>query len=75
MNLSNAKKLIFEKVGIPFHFVYKGSRNQIEEFDGIISKCFPSIFLILTTNNTVKSFSYNDYIVKNLKIFSCSQIS
>ena len=70
MNLSAAKKSILEKIGNRYHFVYRGSRNQIEEFDGTIVKCFPSIFLIQLDDGSCKSFSYNDFIIKNIKIQS-----
>ena len=70
MNLNFARKMITEKMDIPLHFLYKGPRNQIEEFDGCIIKCFPAVFVILTKDNIVKTFSYNDFIIKNLKIFS-----
>ena len=70
MNLSTVKKSIMEMLGNHYHFVYRGSRNQVEEFDGIILKCFPSIFLIQLDDGTCKSFSYNDFIIKNIKIQS-----
>lgn len=52
------------------HFKYNGSRNQIEEFDGVIENTYDSIFTIkLCGNNTLKSFSYNDVINKSLEFF------
>ena len=57
MNLERVKKIVRSYIGKKYRFIYKGSRNQIEEFDGIIVKCFPSIFLIETNNGTFKSFS------------------
>lgn len=70
MNLDSVKKYIYEQKGISHVFLYKGTRNQTEEFLGTIIKCFPSIFIIITNNNVIKSFSYNDFIIKNLKILS-----
>ncbi len=66
MNLDTARRKIKSMCGLPLHFVYKGSRNQLEEFDGVIVQCFPSVFIIHVNNNTIKSFSYNDYIMKNI---------
>lgn len=68
MNLDTAKRLIKERLNIPSKFIYRGIRNQIEEFEGEIIECYPSIFLVKTSNNLIKSFSYNDFIIKNIKI-------
>ena len=73
MNLSRVREMIKEKMNLPCSFVYRGPRNQVEEFDGRIIQCFPSIFVILTTDNVIKSFTYSDYIIKNIKIISCKQ--
>ncbi len=70
MNLNTVREMIREKMNIPCSFVYKGPRNQVEEFDGTIVRCFPSIFVVLTTENVTKSFTYNDFIIKNIKIIS-----
>ena len=71
MNLDTAREIIKDKMNISFSFVYKGPRNQIEKFNGKIVKCFPSVFVIVTEENVTKTFSYNDFIIKNLKIISC----
>ena len=68
MNLDRAKTMIREKVGKHFKFIYKGTRNQIEEFEGIITRCYPSIFIIETDDHIIKSFTYSDFIIKNIKI-------
>ena len=68
MNLDTVRKSINDKIGKRYHFIYKGSRNQVEEFDGIITKCFSSVFLIELDDGSYKSFSYNDFIIKNIKI-------
>lgn len=53
---------------IKHKFLYKGSRNQNEEFIGVITKMFPAIFIIELSNKTVKSFCYSDLLIGNLKI-------
>ena len=68
MNLDTAKNKINEKVGLHLKFIYKGARNQIEEFEGKIVKCYPHIFMIETDEHIVKTFNYNDFIIKNIKI-------
>jgi uncharacterized protein Veg len=68
MNLDIAKNKVKEKMGIHLKFIYRGARNQIEEFEGKIINCYPSIFIIETDDHFIKSFTYNDFIIKNIKI-------
>lgn len=68
MNLDIIKSKVKEKKGLRLKFIYKGARNQIEEFEGIITKCYENIFIIETDNHIIKSFTYNDYIIRNIKI-------
>ncbi|MBR5370536.1 MAG: hypothetical protein IK137_04465 [Bacilli bacterium] len=68
MNLDIAKNKIKEKLGIHMKFVYKGARNQIEEFEGKIVRCYPHIFIIETDDCIIKSFTYNDFIIRNIKL-------
>lgn len=68
MNLDIVKSKIKEKVGLRLKFIYRGTRNQIEEFEGKIIKCYPHIFIIETDENIIKSFTYSDFIIRNIKI-------
>ena len=68
MNLDAAKNKIKSYLGNNYKFIYKGARNQIEEFNGKIVKCYPSIFIIETDNHIIKSFTYNDFIIRNIII-------
>lgn len=70
MNKSTIKKSIEDIRGKIIHFKYNGSRNQIEEFDGIIENMYNAVFTIKNINNNeLKSFTYNDIINKSLQIF------
>ena len=70
MNKSIVKEKIKSIKGQKIHFKYNGSRNQIEEFDGIIDNTYNSVFIIrLTENQSIKSFSYNDIINESLQFF------
>ena len=69
MNLNKIRDIIKTYMGKEHKFIYKGTRNQIEEFTGTITNCFPSIFIIETTSG-IKSFSYNDFIIKSIKIIN-----
>ena len=56
--------------GKEIHFKYNGSRNQIEEFDGVVENTYNSIFTIKLSNSAeIKSFSYNDIINQSLQFF------
>lgn len=68
MNINVAKRFVLENMKIKHKFLYKGSRNQNEEFIGVITKMFPAIFIIELSNKTVKSFCYSDLLIGNLKI-------
>lgn len=68
MNLNQIKKYIQSIVGEKHVFFYKGIRNQNEKFEGVITKTFPSIFIIELSNGKILSFNYNDFIIKNIKI-------
>ena len=61
MNKSTIKNSIESIKGKLIHFKYNGSRNQIEEFDGIIESTYNAVFTIKNVNNNeLKSFTYND---------------
>lgn len=54
-----------------FNFRYNGSRNQIEEFAGIIVGVYNYIFTIkILEKNEIKSFTYSDILIGNLEIYN-----
>ena len=68
--INKIKDNLKKNVGKELHFKYNGARNQIEEFDGYISKLYNYIFTIKIKNNDrVKSFTYTDILINNLEIF------
>ena len=50
------------------HFRFNGSRNQIEEFNGVIKQLFPRVFTIELDNGMTRSFSYSDVATNLLEI-------
>ena len=68
MNLDDAKRNISKYLNKNCKFVYKGIRNQTEEFEGKIIKMFPSVFTIELSDGSIKTFSYADYVIKSIKI-------
>ena len=67
--ISKIKDELKKEIGKPLHFKYNGSRNQIEEFDGIIDNLYNYIFTIKIINDSrIKSFTYSDILINNLEI-------
>ena len=62
---------IINKKGEKLHFKFNGSRNQIEEFDGVIDNTYNFIFTIKILNDKeqIKSFTYSDVLINNLEIY------
>lgn len=72
MNIKKIKENLNLQKGKLLKFKYNGSRNQIEEFCGIISEMYDYIFTIklYNSNNIIKSFCYSDVLTNTLEIFS-----
>ena len=69
MMLDKVKDFVSSNVNVLCKFKLNGSRNQIEEFDGMIVNVYNSIFLVKSNNdNLVRSFSYADVLIGNLEI-------
>ncbi len=72
MMIEKVKEMVKENIGQIHSFRFKGSRNQIDEFDGIITDLYQAIFIIHVVGNEdkVKSFSYSDILTENLEILN-----
>lgn len=69
MNIKKIKDQIELLKNKKIHFKVNGSRNQIEEFDGIITETYNYIFIIEIDNLKIKkSFSYSDVLINNIEI-------
>ena len=69
MNIDKVREEVKLKEGEVLHFKFKGSRNQIVEFDGKIVGTYPAIFVVRTLkDNNIKSFSYSDLVTSSLEI-------
>ena len=54
-----------------YNFRYNGTRNQIEEFKGIIIGIYNNIFTIkILEKEELKSFTYSDVLIGNLEIYN-----
>lgn len=71
MTLDMIKKMVESNKGVLHSFRFRGARNQIDEFDGVINGCYQAIFTISVKDNyRIKSFSYSDLLTENLEIIS-----
>ena len=68
MNIDIVKEKIISEIGIKHKFIYRGLRGQDDIFFGKIYKIYARTFSIITDKGVVKSFSYSDFAIKNLKI-------
>ncbi len=68
MILDRVKQYVSDNVGVSHKFVFYGARNQNEEFNGVITKVYPAVFVIILDNGQTRSYSYNDVLISNLKI-------
>ena len=62
---------VISKKGKTLHFRHNGTRNQIEEFKGIITETYNYVFTIKTIDEKeeIKSFTYSDVLIDNLEIY------
>ena len=67
MNIDMVKSKINSSIGKSLSFKFNGSRNRVEEFDGVIVDTYPSIFIVReNTSKITKSFSYSDVLICQL---------
>lgn len=66
--IDNIKKVVEKNQGVKCSFRFHGSRNQVDEFHGVIVDLYPAIFTIETENNKIKTFSYSDILTQSLEI-------
>ena len=68
MNKDIVRERLEKIKGVNNHFRFNGSRNRIEEFDGVVRHLYPAIFIIEDYDNNTRAFSYNDVITSSLEI-------
>lgn len=68
MMVDKIKCVVKENQGIERVFRFHGSRNQIDEFQGVITELYPAVFIIKLADKRIKTFSYSDILTQNLEI-------
>lgn len=67
MNIDIIKNKIENNLNRRVVVTVYGLRNKITRYEGTLYKTYPNIFSIIE-NGIEKSFSYNDYIIGDVKI-------
>lgn len=67
MNIEKIRNEVEQKKGEKMHFCFRGSRGQLDEFQGVITDTFKGVFLVQSfDDHRVKSYSYSDILIENL---------
>ena len=70
--INKIREDLVNKKGKVLKFRFNGSRNQIEEFKGIIVGIYNYVFTINTIGEReeIKSFTYSDLLIGNLETYN-----
>ena len=68
MTIEKIKKRIDNNLGQFVKIIYNGSRNKIEEYNGVIVETYNYIFIVKLLNEEVVSFSYVDVLTNCIKL-------
>lgn len=68
MMIENIRKVVRENQGVKRCFRFHGSRNQTDEFQGVITDLYPAVFTIRLNDHHIKTFSYSDILTQSLEI-------
>ena len=69
MTIEKIKNHIDSNLGGNVKVIYNGSRNKREEYSGVISEIYNFIFIIKTSDEEKKSFSYRDVLTNTVELF------
>lgn len=67
MNIDLIRKKIKDNLNRKVIITVHGMRNKVTRYEGVLYKTYPNIFSIIE-DGIEKSFSYNDYIIGDVKI-------
>ena len=71
MNIYQVKKYLSKRIGEKAIIKYNLGRNKYEIYDVILDKMYDNVFTVIIDKKyrkEVKCFSYNDIIMRQLKI-------
>lgn len=67
-NIIKIKNELSNHINDRVRIISYGNRNKQEECYGIINKLYNNIFTIKQLDDSIKSFTYRDILIKNIKI-------
>ncbi len=70
MTIEKIRSVVEANQGVERSFRFHGTRNQTDEFQGVIRDLYPAIFTIQLDNKKIKTFSYSDILTQSLEILS-----
>ena len=68
MNMYQVKKYLSSKVNENATIKYNLGRNKYEIYNVRLKNLYSNVFTVLTDKNELKCFSYNDIIMKLIRI-------
>ena len=68
MTIEKIKNKIDSNLGQSVKITYNGSRNKIEEYNGVIVEAYNYIFIVKLLSEEVVSFSYVDILTNCIKL-------
>ena len=71
MNIYQVKKYLAKKVGEQANIKYNLGRNKYETYSAKLERLYDNVFIVSIINRygkEIKCFSYNDIIMRQLKI-------
>lgn len=71
MNIYQVKKILRNNIGKKVKLKYNLGRNKYESYEVIIDKLYSNVFIVKLykkDKEEIKCFSYNDVVMKQLKI-------
>ncbi len=67
-NIKKIKNELSSHVNEKVRVICYGNRNKVDECFGIVDKLYNNIFTIKQFDNSTRSFTYRDILIKNIEI-------
>ena len=67
-NIKKIKNELSNHTNAVVKVISYGNRNKVDECFGILDKLYNNIFTIRQFDNSIKSFTYRDILIRNIKV-------
>lgn len=68
MNIYQVKKYLSKRIGKSATIKYNLGRNKYEKYKVVLNKMYNNVFTVILDNNELKCFSYNDVVMRLVRI-------